>query len=205
MPPRTPLRYPFEYFDTPRDPLLPGLGVFVAYVLTEFIAVVWLAFWVLGRAENLPRQAHDAMWDIIPPLFIGYLIVVTIAITVVTLVMHYWSSGDKDGTIAQTLAVVGWSYAPNLIAVLASVAWLRYDLRGLTLQGEDPAVLQEELSRIGQDIAGVADLGIAIVVVVWSIFILTYGVAAIQDIDPSDTWPPALIIGIGSIVLGLLF
>ena len=205
MSPRTPLVDSRAYFESRSRPLASALGVFSIYVLIEFAAVVWLAFWLLGRAEDLPQAAYQAMWGLIPGMFVGYIVVVILAISVVTVIMHYWGSAGKDGSLSHTLAVAGWSYAPNLLAVPISLAWTRYDLRTLTIDGSDPATFQAEIDRISQDITGVVDFGIELVVIGWSVVILAHGVAAIHDVDTSQTWPPAILIGIGALLLSLVF
>ena len=202
---RTPLFDPRAYFESWKDPVLPGFAVFAAYVIVEFVAVVWLAFWLLDRAEDLPQEAINAMWNIVPGMFAGYLLMAAIAITVVTLIMHFWGASGGDGSWSDTFAVAGWSYAPNLLALPVTLAWTRFDLRDLTFDGSDPATFQAELDRISQDITGFVDFGIELVVIGWSVVILAHGVATIHAVDSSQAWPPAILIGVGALFLSLFF
>lgn len=205
MPPKTPLLHPTDYFESRVDPILPGLGVFAAYLMVEFIVVIWFAFWLLGRVEDLPGAAGDALWNLVPSFLVAYLVVGLIALVAVTVIMHYVSGGDKTGGLVHTLAVAGWAYAPNLLAVPVSIAWVRWDLRDLTLQADNPAALEAELERLSGDVTGIFDLAIEFAVIAWSVVILAYGVAAIHEIDVDETWPAALLVGIGALLLGLIF
>lgn len=205
MPPTTPLRQPTAYFRDRRDPLTPGLGVFVLYLVVEFIAVIWLAYWLLSRAEAAPPGVTRALWDLVPPMLIGFLIVGIVAIAIVTAIMHYWTGGDKTGTIWHTIGVAGWAYAPNLIGLVISLAWIRYELRDHRIVGDEPAQIEAEVERLTGGIGGLVDFGIELAVIAWSVVILAYGVAAVHDIEPSETWPAALFVGLGALMLSFLF
>lgn len=208
MGPKSPLVRPREYFETRLEPLGPGLGVFALYIVGMAIfsyAVIRLVF---AQVENLPPEGQRAMARALPQVlgtFVVILVVTAvIGLLVVAAIMHVFSaSAESDGSFADAIAVAGWAYAPDVLAVPVNylLAW-RY-ARGLTLDGSDPETLVAQVESL-QAPTGIAEGLLALVVVAWSVYILAYGTAGTHDADIEQTILPALLVGVGSLLFRLL-
>lgn len=205
VPPRTPLLSPETYFDRHPNPVLPGLGVFAAYALGTVVGLYAAVSLLLGRIENAPPALERAMNDVLGTLAVLTLVIAVIALLVVAAVMHYLVGGSgTDGTYGDAVAVAGWAYAPDAISVPINYLLLRRDLSRQSFDGSDPEVLQAQLEAM-QDPSGVGSLVVVVFAVGWSVYILAGGTAGTHDVDLGTAVGPALLVGIGSLLLNVVF
>lgn len=208
MSPRTPLLRPLEYFETRPDPLGSGLVVFGIYVLGMAVFIYAVLRLFMAQIENLPTEGQRAFSRVLPEVlgtFVGLFVVLSvIALAVVAAIMHYGSGGPETaGTYGDAIAVAGWAYAPNLLALPVQYLLAWYDARSLTLDGSDPQVLSAQVEALQQP-TGPGEILVTLLVVVWSVYILARGTAGTHEIDDARTILPALLVGIGSFLMSLL-
>lgn len=208
MPPRSPLVSPYEYFDTRPDPLAAGLGVFGLYVLgtAAFIYAVLQLF--VGQIDNLPPDGQRALSRVIPEVFgtfVGFFVVLSVvAVLLVAAIMHYAIGGPETaGSFADAVAVAGWAYAPDVLAlpVRYLLAWSH--AQSLSLDGSDPAVLAAQVEAAQQPSGG-AEILVTLAVIAWSVYILARGTAGTHAVDDARTMVPAVLVGLGALVMSLV-
>lgn len=211
MAPYTPLRSPSRYFsDSRHDPLLTGLGVFIAYVIAQIATVVSLFYVIVGQVANAPPEFDRAVdpfaSDILLSTIVFLVFSLGIGLFVVAAVMHYLSrTHGAVGTFGDALAVAGWAYAPNLLFYLPlQYLHARYSVEQQTFDGSDPQTLQREFEALQIDGGGAIPLFLLAITVVWSVYILANGIAATHEVDTSDAFRPAAIVGIGAFLFGIL-
>ncbi|ELY51729.1 YIP1 family protein [Natronolimnohabitans innermongolicus] len=203
MSPKTPLLGPAEYFASADDPLPVGMAVFALYVLaTVGLGVVSVALLATQPAD--PPATVELLETV------GHVVFITgidlgIAIAAVTIVVHRFSGGSFDGTIGWTLAVVGWSYAPNLLAVPIELA---FTIAGNLGESDASAIAVLDLGdgHVAFSSTGVAPIGLIplLAVTIWSVYIIGYGVAAANDVPVRSAMGVAILVGIGSLLTSLL-
>lgn len=201
MPPKTPLFDTEQYFEEHRDPIIPGIGVFVLYIVGSAILVYLIIQLLIDHSRNVPPAAIDALNGMIVTLTIFAIPVALVSLLLVAGLMHFWvTDRETYGSFGAALAVAAWSYAPEVLSlpVEYALAWLHF--RGRTFDASDPEqfTAQADALMAGMDLSGIL---VSLVVVGWSVIILTRGIAATHDVDPNKALTPALIIGVVSFAL----
>ena len=204
MGPRTPLTSPSQYFSTSRGPLVPGLAVFAGYALGQVVAVYLVARWLLATVEGLPPEVPSMLPSMLPGLLVGMLIVATVALFVVATIMHFGVGSSASGSFTEALAVAAWAYAPNLLVIPLELAWIRYQLQGLTIEAESPAAFEAAIDGYLESMSTVPDLVMSLAVIGWSVWILAWGVTSTHEVDFSRALFPAAIVGVGALLLIVL-
>lgn len=211
MAPYTPLRSPFEYFrDSRHDPLLAGLGVFIAYVIAQIAAVISLFYALVDQVANAPPEFDRAVDPLTSDVLLSTVVLLALSMSiglfVVAAVMHYPSRTPRAaGTFEDAIAVASWAYAPNLLLDLPlTYLHARYVIEQRTFDGSDPQTLQREFEALQFDGGGAIPLFLLAVTIAWSVYILANGIAATHEIDASDALRPAAIVGIGAFLFGIL-
>lgn len=200
MPPMAPLFNPEEYFASRGSTLLSGLAVFALNVIGT-ILVIWLTAQLLvNRMNSLPPGLDRALFNVIGTMAIVIVVVSLIALLVIAAIMHVPARGD--GTFVDAMAVAGWSYAPDVIVLPISFLVARWRIRQLPTN-LSTREFTTQVQMIESSI-GVPDVVISLFVVGWSVYILAKGTAGTHDVDVRKTIVPALVIGVGSLILRFL-
>lgn len=201
VPPSHPLIDPASYFEHKRDPLTAGLLVFAAHIVAVMAFVYWVVTAVFDAIENPPSGLERALSDMVPTLLFFVILSALIAYAVVAAIMHYGSGGSgTSGTFGDAAAVAGWAYAPNLLATPLQYLTARRYLDSLSLTASDPEALQAQIEA-AQTAPGAIGLAIQVGIVLWSVYILAQGVSATHDVDVETAAVPAVVIGIGALLL----
>lgn len=208
MSPVSPLFRPYEYFDTRPEPLASGLVVFGLYVLGTAAFVYAVIRLFVGQIENLPPEGQRALSRVVPEVFgafVGlFVVLAVVAVVLIAAVMHYAIGGPETaGTFADAVAVAGWAYAPDVLTIPVRYLLAWYHAQTLTLDGSDPEVLSAQVEAAQQPSGGV-ELLLTLIVIAWSVYILARGTAGTHDVDDSRTILPALLVGLGALVMSLL-
>lgn len=200
MPSKTPLARPREYFDQHPDPLLPGLGVWVLYVIGTLVSLYALIRLLLAHSVNVPDAAVGALYDLLVGTAILTIPLSIVALLVVAGIMHYWCKSGHLDSFGAALAVAGWSYAPEIIAIPINYLIAFIQFRGRTFDASDPQQFTGQFEAL-QTTSTIPDIVIALVVVGWSVYILAWGISSTHEVEIDEALVPALIIGVGSLLL----
>ena len=202
--PSTPLLYPTTYFEQEPNPLPSGLMIFVLTAVGSTILLFAYLQLLIDQTENLPSGVTQSVYALLGTTVVITMVVAVISLVVVAAIMHYVIGGsDTAGSFRAAIAVAGWSYAPDLLALPLNYAITRYYLSDMTFDGSDLQELAAEMEALDGTL-GILDIVLAIGVVSWSVYILAKGTAGTHDVSVSDTIIPALIIGIGSLLFRLI-
>lgn len=204
MPPRTPLLDPGTYFETHPDPISAGLGVFAAYLIGSIVLAYGLIRLLLARTEDIPSEAVDLMFNLFWGVAFWTIPVSIIALFVVAGVMHFWVRNDAQfGSFGGALAVAAWSYAPEAIAAVVNFVVVVGTVSQRTFDASDPEVFAAQVEAVQ---AGIGPLRfiMPLLIVIWSIYILAWGIEASHDVSRAETLTPAILIGLGSLLLQLI-
>ncbi|WP_440771908.1 YIP1 family protein [Natronorubrum sp. DTA28] len=194
MPPRTPLFDPAGFFGTRSETLKQGLGVFAAYTLLE---VAWLSvvIWQLFIPDNTPAMTLNLL---LTSATLG-----SIALLVVAASMHFGSGGaNTNGSLTDAVAVAGWAYAPNIVVFVPTILYGWRQLQQLPSTTFTPEELAADIAAVPalSELAAVRLL-MTFIAILWSIYLLTYGISRTHAVLPKITVVPAFFVGIGSFVL----
>lgn len=204
MAPRTPLVRPRAYFAERVDAVAPGLGVFAAHLVGTFVFLYLVVRVLLGRLSGLDPAEERALRSALRELLFTFAfvtaVVSVIALLAVAAVMHYGSPG---GDYADALAVAGWAYAPDALALPVRAALARRRARAVVGDATSPEALAARTEAFEAAATG-PTLLIEVVVVAWSVYLLAHGLAGASDADVSETAVPALFVGIVSLAVRVL-
>lgn len=208
MPPVSPLVRPHEFFDTRPDPLAAGLGVFGLYVLGTAAFIYGVLQLFVGQIENLPPEGQRALSRVLPEVFgtfVGFFAVLSVvAVLLIAAIMHFAAGGPETaGSFADAVAVAGWAYAPDVLALPLRYLLAWYHVQSLTLDGSDPALLAAQVEAAQQPSGG-AEILVTLAVIAWSVYILARGTAGTHGVEDARTILPALLVGLGALVMSLL-
>ena len=203
MSPRTPLLRPQSYFERHPSPLAPALGVFAVYVIATLVMLYALVSLLLAQIQDAPAGLERAMYEHLGTFVLVYLVIAFVALLLVAGIMHFLSGGESDGTFGDAVAVAGWAYAPEAIALPIIFLNTRREISQLSFDGSDPQVLATQFEAV-EDPTGIVPLFITLCVVVWSVFILAKGTAGTHGVDVAKTLWPALLVGFSSLLFSLL-
>lgn len=203
MPPWTPLRHQRKYFENRSEVLLPGLGIVVLYGVATGILMWAIMNQLLEQMENVPRSVTSGMNEIASTAVVLHLVTLAISLLVIAAFMHYSADGiDTNGSFEDAVAVAGWAYAPNLLELPIRYL-LGNTIGGLELDLENTQQFTAEVQSL-QGALTLPTLLTSVVVIGWSVYILSRGIAGTHDVDLEKTFLPALIVGIVALVLELI-
>ena len=206
MAPKTPLVDPAGYFESEANHVGVGTVVFGLHLLLN---VVWLYVgirFLFSRVQNLDPQVEQRVLSIMSGIVVVVAIVLVVGWLVVAAVIHYGSGGSKtNGTFTDALGVAGWAYAPEVVFFVPGILYAWREIRQRSFDGSDPQELAAEFQALGAqaDLSAVSVLLMA-ATTIWSVYILTYGVAETHDVDLETAALPAIAVGVGSILLWLV-
>lgn len=205
MTPRTPLLDPAGYFADRRTPLARGAAVFTLYVIVGIVSAHVTVSLFLARVEDLPAGVESEVQSIMSTvLFLGAVGMV-VAWIVVAAVVHYLSGGSStDGTFSDALAVAGWAYAPELVTAPVSLLYAYWAVGRLSFDGSDPERLAADVAAAEAQLEMQAfPIVLFLLMTAWSVYILAKGVSETHDVPVETAAIPAVLVGIGSVVLYL--
>lgn len=176
-PPRTPLVNPKRYFDEADDPLPQGLAVFILHLIGLAVLLNLAVRVVYQRIQSPPaglelqlsRMVFDTMFS---ALVIGCVVLLGIAA-----IFHYGSS--NPGEFSDAVAVAAWGYAPNLLSHPFSYVLIRRRLAGDSIRS--PRAMQAEFEVV-QSGGGQLQILLSLAVIIWSVYILGYGIHSTHGI-----------------------
>ncbi|MGQ3719481.1 YIP1 family protein [Natrialba aegyptia] len=202
MPPRTPLLFPGQYFAETDDPLPLALGVFALSLLTSII----VASSVIALIGTRWQYASDPFVLFEAVIHVLFTIVINLGsrLFIVAAVLYVLSGALwKNGNIVATFAVACWSYAPNAIAQLVTLALVTAEgATTNTFTNLEPAELATGTEFLSQTSSTLINVVLPLTVVLWSVYILTQGVdAANEDVPFAGAFGAALIVGCGVLLL----
>ncbi|KDE58663.1 hypothetical protein EL22_03295 [Halostagnicola sp. A56] len=204
MTPWTPLLHPREYFENRSTPLRSGLAVAALLVIATGVLNWAIADQMLAQMENVPRGATGEMNEFASTAAVWAFVSAIVSLLVIAAFMHYSASGsDTDGSFEDAVAVAGWAYAPDLLELPIRYLLVRNTISGLELNLDDTQQFVSEVQSI-QGAVMLPTLLTSVVVVGWSVYILSKGTAGAHNVDLEKTFLPAVIVGIVALVFRLL-
>lgn len=129
---------------------------------------------------------------------VSFTVLITVSLLIgtlfgIALVLHKFVGGsDTEGSFKGAVAVAGWSYAPDLLVRFVELP-LALWIFEVEVEGAD----------LIDGMAGVFGIGFAVLIVVWSVYILTKGIVGTHDVRVKTALIPALLIGGISLVLSV--
>ncbi|WP_435348828.1 YIP1 family protein [Haloarchaeobius sp. HRN-SO-5] len=204
MVPYTPLVRPKEYFEGRRDVLMPAMGVFAVYVVGGVLLMNALVNTLVAQIERPPAGLDAALNQVMGTVVFMSVIIAIVALLVVAAIMHYLSGSGQFGAFSDAVAVAGWAYAPNAIFIPLQYGYARNQIRQLSFDGSDPAVLARQFEAVQSQFTAVS-MVLHLLIVAWSVYILAKGIAGTHDCTVDETIGPALLVGVGALVMQFLF
>lgn len=179
-PPRTPLVKPKGYFDEADDPLSRGLAVFALYLiglsLLMYIAVRVVFQHIRPPSAGLESQLTSMLFGTIFFIMVfGCVVLLGIAA-----LLHYGSS--KHGDFGDAVAVAAWGYAPNALSLPFSYVLFRRRLDGHSDSIRSPEAMQAEIETM-QSGGSELQILLSLAVIIWSVYILGYGIHSTHGIN----------------------
>ncbi|MFB1066090.1 Yip1 family protein [Natrinema sp. H-ect4] len=201
MGPRTPLLKPGDYFSDREDVHLPSLAVFTLFVVASVVMTVVMVQLLFDQITGVPKGTR---WGVLFLAIPGLVVGLVVGWFVVAAIMHFLGgNASNTGTFADALAVAGWAYAPNLLAIPFRVFQFRSKIESKTITATDPEQLEAQL-EVMQWGSGRVEVLIYLVVIGWSVYILAHGISKTHNASYGSAISAAVLVGIGSFLLGLL-
>lgn len=203
MAPHTPLFDPTGYFSERETLLRDGTLAFACFAVATGVLTYALSQLLFDRITGLPGEARTAVVSTAVPFAIAGTVGGWI---VVAAVMHYLGGSESDaGTFGDALAVAGWAYVPDLLAMPLSFLYVRGQLDSLSIDATDPATFAAELEAAQAGLTfGAIPLLLRAIVIGWSVYVLAHGTAETHDVPFEPALGAAALVGIGSFVLTLV-
>lgn len=197
MPPSHPLVRARAYFEHRDDSILPGLGVFALYVVGTGLLVSVILIWTFDQVAAGGEVSGPGLDAVVAVLVFSLLVTAVVSILVVAAIMHF-VGGAGEGRFEDAVAVAGWAYAPNVLALPVDYVLVQAELRGIT--ATDAVALRNEL-QAARSTLGVEETLVLLAVTGWSVYILARGIQGTHDTELQDALTAAAIVGAGSVVL----
>lgn len=187
---------PRGYFERRPEPLAIGLGVFGVYLLALSVFSYTLVS-LMSRTIDAPSAVERRA---ILAVLVGVLFGGCLALLGIAAVMHYGTG--RTGRYRDAVAVAGWAYVPNLLSLPVEYLLARERLAELEWwQVSSPEALRAELEAAQG--GGTVSILLSLGVVLWSVYILGYGVAATHERQVTETLTLATLVGIVAFVASL--
>lgn len=132
---------------------------------------------------EIERDAGEILWE----AFVEYLPLAFVAIYVVwlfegTLVHLLARLSGGEGRWSDTMAVLGWAMPAELLQAAGALAFFAWLTAGEPITATSEAELQRELEAL---VAAVPEVNVlALVVGVWQVAVVAYGLSETHDMDP---------------------
>lgn len=204
--PRTPLIDPSGYIKAVGDPFRHGVFVFIGYSLGVVISLWLIMEWIIVRIDPLAPEVRPTWYRLFIPLAIMFFIVTVVSWLIIAGVIHLVVGGSKtEGSFEEALGIAGWSYAPELVSLPVTVGIAYLDLRGVSFDGDNPERAIQELEALTMDATGLFGIVLFLLVTVWSVYILAEAVTETHEVARDRAWLAAIIVGVGSVLVHLVF
>ena len=201
MGPRTPLLKPGDYFSEREDVYLPSLAVVILFVVASVVMTIVMVQLLFDQVTDV---AESTRRGVLLFAILGTTVDRVVAWFVVAAIMHFLGGKASDtGTFADALAVAGWAYAPNLLAVPFRLFQFRSEIESRTITATDPEQLEVQLEAM-QWGSGRVGVLIYLVVLGWSIYILAHGISKTHNASYGSAISAAVLVGIGSFLLEMM-
>ncbi|QLK27428.1 YIP1 family protein [Natrinema zhouii] len=204
MPPKSPLVHPREYFQNRSNPLRSGLVIVVLYAVATTVLMWIVVNQLLAQMENVPSGITDSMNELVSTAAVSNVVLLALSLLVIAAFMHYSCGGsDTDGSFEDAVAVAGWAYAPDLLELPVRYLLVRNTIADLEIDLENT----EQAASAVQSLEGsftLPTLLTSVVVVGWSVYILSNATAGSHNVDLQKTFLPAVIVGICALVFRLI-
>lgn len=182
-PPRTPLVNPKRYFDEADDPLPGGLAAFALHLIGLSVLMYIAVRVVFQRIRSPPAGLESQLMNMLFGTIFFTLIIGCVMLLGIAAFLHYGAS--KHGDFLDAVAVAAWGYAPNVLSLPFSYVLFRRRLDGLSDSLRRPEALQTEVEAM-QSGGSELQILLSLVVIIWSVYILGYGVHSTHGINQQD-------------------
>ena len=182
------------------------MGVFALHLVLQLAGLYLGIVLVLNQVENLDPAIERGMMSTATGLLFATTILLVVGWIVVTGIIHYGSGGSQtNGTVADALVVAGWAYAPEVVAFLPSFLYRWRQIQQFSFDGSDPTRLATEFEAIQAALApSLLSFPLLLLTTIWSLYILTYGIAETHEVPVETAAVPAVFVDVGSMLLTLL-
>lgn len=182
-PPRTPLVNPKRYFDEADGPLPRGLAVFTLHLI-GLSALMYIAVRVVfQRIQSPPTGLESQLMSLLFGTIFFTMVFGCVVLLGIATILHYGSS--KHGEFGDAVAVAAWGYAPNALSLPFSYVLFRRRLEGVSDRIRSPEAMQAEAEAM-QSGGGELQILLSLAVIIWSVYILGYGIHSTHDINLQD-------------------
>lgn len=203
MVPRTPLFRPETYFKRRLKAKQSALGVFALYVVGSILLFIAIVDVLVAQIENPPSEFVAALNAELGKMGVIFVIFAVISLLFVAAIMHFLSGTGADGSFSDTLAVAGWSYAPNTLFLPIKYIAAHHRIQQFSFNAVDSSVFASQFEAVRSQ-ATPDSILMSLVIIAWSVYILTKGTAGSHNVPVDETIWPALLIGIGAFVMQFL-
>lgn len=133
------------------------------------------------------------------------LVIFVVAWLIIGAVIHVLSGDSAEGSFSDALGIAGWAYAPELVTLPISLGYAYFKLQAYSFDGSDAQQLvsQFEAAEAKMQLQ-LFPMVVFAVVTIWSVYILAHGVAKTHDVPVNKAAVPAVLVGIGSVILFLV-
>ena len=192
-PPRTPLVNPKRYFDEADDPLPGGVAVFTLYLIGLSVLMYIAVRVVVQRIQSPPVGLESQLRSLLFCTIFFTLVFGCVVLLGIAAFLHYGSS--KHGEFGDAVAVAAWGYAPNALSLPFSYVLFRRRLEGVSDSIRSPEAMQVEVEAM-QSGGGELQILLSLAVIIWSVYILGYGIHSTHGINLQDGLVLASFIGV---------
>lgn len=192
-PPRTPLVNPKRYFDEADDPLPRGVAVFTLHLIGLSVLIYIAVRVVFQRIQSPPAGLESQLMNLLFGTIFFTMIFGCVVLLGIAAILHYGSS--KHGEFGDAVAVAAWGYAPNTLSLPFSYVLFRRRLEGASDSIRSPEAMQAEVEAM-QSGGGELQILLSLAVIIWSVYILGYGIHSTHGINPQDGLVLAGFIGV---------
>ncbi|KYH27484.1 Yip1 domain protein [Halalkalicoccus paucihalophilus] len=200
--PHTPLVRPKAYFARDTAPSLARGALVVALNwLAVTLGLLVVLYFIVSRTSDAPPELLGGLRRILPELVIVLLVGLVVTWLAIGGVIHLLAGGEES--FGETLAVVAWGYAPDVLLAPITVVAASLAVRDTTFDATSPATYTRDVEAFIAGSEGTVGIVLAAVVAVWSAYIWTYGVAQIHGIETIRAGAIAGLVALVGFVLSL--
>jgi hypothetical protein len=200
MPPRTPLLRPSAFFASDPDGRV-ALAIWGGYLFASTLFLLASLWVLLSRTAGLINIPVSEVGSVVGRAVVSILLVAVVGLVVRIVAMHYVAGRDaQKGSLEAALVVSCWSYAPLglELGVFALLRWSQAQTQEFSVLY--PADFAANLESVFAEI-GWAEQVVAVVALVWSLYILAEGFAATHGLERRQTVPVAVLIGVAHLLV----
>ena len=149
--------------------------------------------------EQVPVELGDLFWEAaaqtLPFVFVG----IVVFVALLALLLHVFAGGfEGEGTVGDTVEIVAWSFAVDVVVIALNVGLLVLALDQVDLAVSDPNAVQRQIQRVTRTASGTATTAIQAIGLVCQVGIWTAGMHVVHDV------PRARVLVTGGVLAGVL-